>query len=322
MLSIPHSAIKVAEAVLLRVMIFAFVFLELQFTRMFVSASAAEFPYMAMWGTILVDATAMIILALLAGEHSVARDTITLNFYALLTHLVYIPCFYYGYQFGEYHNSTIKTLNHLITLRLFYFGSRDLLHHVAIIDHTKRLLLSRRWFLNSYVNALTIGLFLTCAVPLFTLIYLINTDQMRITGIAIILFVFFIAIEYSNKKKLNRELQAARQVMQIKTVSDATRVRVLQRIRKARQEVAQLRAYIKFLYIGGGLIILLLGAQAFSDKRRDAHFGYAAGYVDAKTGKPARSETDIKKLMKCYDSQGEGRPLPPSKECEAAMNFR
>lgn len=52
-----------------------------------------------------------------------------------------------------------------------------------------------------------------------------------------------------------------------------------------------------------------------------ASLTYPVGYVDAKTGKPARSETDIKKLMKCYDSQGEVRPLPPSKECEAAMKF-
>jgi hypothetical protein len=150
----------------------------------------------------------------------------------------------------------------------------------------------------------------------------INTDKMRITGISIILFVFFIAIEYANKKKVNRQLIAEQRAAVTKTVSDATRARVLQQIEKAKREVVQMREYINILYGVGAFLVLALVAMSFHDSRKDALFGYATGYIDAKTGKPPRAETDIQNLLDCYRYDGNGRPLPPTKACEETTKFK
>jgi ABC-type multidrug transport system fused ATPase/permease subunit len=289
---------------------------------MFIADSAGQYPYVAMWGAILVSAASMIILNLLYGEHSLARDINTLKFYGLLCHLVYIPCYYYGFQLADYHNGAAQALNYLILLRLFYFGSRDLLSKIAIIDRTKDFLLSKKWFLNRYLNGLTLALFFLCAVPLFTLIYVINTDKMRVTGISIILFVFFIAIEYANKKKLNRELLANQEITRSKTVSDATRARVLQQIERARREVLQMRKYLNVMYGVCGAMFLLMLVFSVRDSRKEALIGYATGYVDAKTGKPPRAETDIQTLMDCFSTGPTGRPLPPSPACAEITKFK
>ena len=145
---------------------------------------------------------------------------------------------------------------------------------------------------------------------------------MRITGISIILFVFFIAIEYANKKKANRQLLAEKRATVTKTVSDATRARVLQQIEKAKREVIQMREYINILYGIGAVLAVALVVAAYNDSRRDALFGYATGYIDAKTGKPPRAETSIQNLMDCFRYDGNGRPPPPTKECEEASKFK
>lgn len=322
MFSIPSSVIRFFDAVLLRGAIFAFVFLELQFTRMFIFEGAEAYPYLAMWGTVFVDATAIIILNLLYGEHSVGRDTNTLNFYGIVCHLVYIPLFYGGYHVGAYHNIAIKCINALIVLRLFYFGSRDLLANIAIIERAKKWLLSDRFLLNHYVNGLTFAIFLLCAIPLCTLIYLINTDEMRITGIAVILFSFFVAFDIARKRKAGISTIDVQQAATGKSVSAVTRARVLRLVRRARREVAEMRGFIKFVYLGSALIFICLLAVTEGTIKRDTIFSYATGYVDAKTGKPPRVGTDIQKLMKCFNVKTEGKPPPPTKECIEMTNFK
>lgn len=317
MISNSSNLIKYFEAILLRLMIFAFIHLTLEFSRVFISASAGMHPYMAIWGDIFFEATVIIIFNLLYGMESIGHDTNTLNFYALICHLIFVVFYFYGYQVAEYHNNAIKFLNALIVLRLFYFGSREFLSKIAIIEHSKKWLLDSRLFVNTYVNGLTIALFFLCAIPLFTLIYIINTDQMRVTGIAIILFTFFIAIEKSDKTR-DAEI-AKRTVLPLDDISDAHADQATQAHERVIAQVATIantvdKANFKFfdieffkdickmlaIILVGVLIVCALLLQA--KNRSIFNYGYAAGYTDAKSGDKPKMETNWNLLQQCYDS--------------------
>jgi hypothetical protein len=317
-----NNILPIAATIFGRAKIALFIYLELEFSRMFISASAVNHPEMAVLGIIFCDATAIIIFSLLFDDRHSGRDVNTLNTYALILHMVYAPLFFSGIDASDIHNNGIKLLNWLITARLFYFGSRDLLWRISIIEKSKKWLLNSQYLANEYINRLTVGLFFLCAAPLSVLIYLINTDKMRVTGIAIILFSFFVAIEHSAKKKLNRELLAAQKIPKSIPISEKTRVRVLRQLIRYKREALQMREWIKVLYIVGAFLLVALAAAAYSDIRRDALFGYVAGYTDAKTGKPARAPANLEKLMQCFRLRTSDHPPPPSKECTEAMQFK
>jgi hypothetical protein len=311
MLTIPNNLVRFFESVRLRVMIFTFFYLSLEFSRMFISASAETYPFMAILADLFFSVAIVIIFNLLYGEENTGRDVNTLNFYATIIHLIYIPSYYYGYQFAMYHNYAAQVINGLIVLRLFYFGSRQILSRIAIIEHSKKWLMSSNFFLNQYVNGLTIALFILCAIPLFTLIYCINTEQMRVTGIAIVLYAFYVAIDYSNKNRA------------IKAVSDAA-IPMKTRTAEATQDIeAQLKDasfYIQRLKeVCKGLITLVLGLLIFGyvvlEVKNEAKFnlGYYFGYDDASRKVEPRMKADWKTLKECYLNTDYKRG--PSKEC-------
>ncbi|WP_338848953.1 hypothetical protein V8J88_08415 [Massilia sp. W12] len=184
-----------------RITIYLTYYLSLEFTRYFISASAAANPYIAMWGAIFSAVTLIIILDLLYGDSKVGKDINTLISYIAVAHLLYLPFYYHGYQVAIYHNTAVKIINALIIFRLFYLGDRTLFSAIAFIEKTKLIIPNKKRPFSNYVNGLTVTLFIVCAIPFFTLIYIINTDKMRITGIAVVLLVFFIAIEFSNRKR-------------------------------------------------------------------------------------------------------------------------
>ncbi len=62
------------------------------------------------------------------------------------------------------------------------------------------------------------SMFVLCALPLFTLIYFINTDQMCITGIAIILFVFIVALGHSSKAQRKGVMERTQAIAEIERI--------------------------------------------------------------------------------------------------------
>jgi hypothetical protein len=315
MLTIPNIIFKLAAAVRTRLTIFLFIYLTLAFSRTFITASPATNPLFAIWANVFLEATIIIIFGLLYSDQSIGRDVNTINFYSLLSHLIYLPCYYQGYQVGEYHNYAIKFLEAVFYLRLCYFGNRALLAHVSVIGFSKQWLLSRRWFVNSYINGLTGVLFAVCAIPLFTMIWLINTDQMRASGIGIVLFVFFIATEYA---KRNSPAAAAQPTANLTTPApeiaptDLAAIEEAKRINGGLLYLAQVLAVV----LGLALIIGFFALERNTDL--NLNFGYAIGYADGKAGKKPQSEVDLAKLVQCYNPPdlGTGRPAPPGPECD------
>ena len=321
MLSIPHSLVKFFDAVLLRILIFAFCFLSYQFATMFISASAEMHPYMAMWSNILFEATVIIILNLRYGTESIGRDVNTLKAYAVLLHLAYIPFYFNDIDVGIYHDYGVRGINGLIVLRLFYFGKRDLLARIAIIEHSKKWLLDSRWFVNSYINGLTIAVFTICAIPLCTMIYIINTDQMRVTGIAIILFAFFTAIENSSKIRAANAAKstlAAAAVAKGSTATIAAQHADAKELVEAKERIKDLTGHLKTAggVIAAGYFICFLMVQGEGQKK--FLFGYAFGFADGKSGVKPKAEVRLERLVKCFDrgDGGGGRPPPPDPACK------
>lgn len=241
---------------------------------------------------------------MLYGTENIEHDVNTLNFYALVCHLIFVAFYFYGYQVADYHNYAAKLINGLTVLRLFYFGNREFFSRIAIIEHCKNWLFDSRCFVNNYINGMTIALFVLCAIPLFTLIYFINTDQMRVTGIAIILFAFFTAIEKSDKNKTaktSRDATAKINNDVIIQVVMPTNVVAPQGDAKDVDffNIEFFKDTCKMLAIA--LVLVLAGGQLVMYAREQTMFslGYASGYTDGKSGAKPKSETDFKKLMRC-----------------------
>jgi hypothetical protein len=308
-------------------MIFSFCYLSWEFAEIFISASAKEHPYMAMWSNILFEATVIIILNLRYGTESIGRDVNALKFYAVLAHLAYIPFYFQGIDVSAYHNYGVMGINGLILLRLFYFGDRDLLSRIAVIEYSKKWLLDNRWFVNSYINGLTTAIFTFCAVPLFTLIYLINTDRMRVTGIAIILFAFLLAIENSTKK---RAASAAKSFLDEAPRGGNKTIPILAQVNDAIELVAakeRIKAITYLLKIAVGVIVAgyVIGALMIQGEgQKKFLFGYAFGFADGKNGVKPKAEVRLERLVKCYDrgSGGGMRPLPPDPSCKDVFDTK
>ncbi len=209
-------------------------------------------------------------------------------------------------------------INGLIVLRLFYFGDRDLLSRIAVIEYSKKWLLDSRWFINSYINGLTITIFTFCAIPLFTLIYLINTDKMRVTGIAIILFTFFIAIENSTKgRAANKAKSAPADVPAAKegAAHIAAQGGTEEELAYAEDHIKDQNELLRLTnaVIIAGFFICLLMIQGEGQKK--FLFGYAFGYADGKNDVKPKAEVRLERLVKCYDRGSGGRGSWPDPAC-------
>lgn len=302
MLSLPGVWIKYGEIVFQRAMIYTFIFLTLEFSRMFISASAATHPYMAMWGDILFGATTILIFALLFGQSCAGRDINTLDTWALLAHLIYIPCYASGLQVAEYHNLAIKVINAVIVVRLFYFGQREFFVRISIIELAKNWLLTRHPASGAVFNRLTLALFVLCAIPLFTLIYLINTDRMTISGIAIVLFAFYVATSPANRpaNPAPRNPEAA----------ISGRFQIRRGMLKELRMTNWILTTILILTLLVGWVILGVREKVMF------HLGYSAGYQDGKSGAQPKMEVNWERLIRCYGFDGYGKPPPPDPACK------
>ncbi len=293
MLTISNKLGNIAEAVKLRVGIFIFLYLSLQFALFFIMASVSTYPLMAMWGGIFVELTAMIIFNLRYGRTALGRDINTLIFYGVVLHLLYIPFYSYGIDLSAYHNNAQKGLNALIVLRLLLPLQQDLLQRIAVIEYAKAWFHQNQPFVRQYVNGLTVSIFILCALPLFTLMYFINSDQMRITGIAIVLYAFFVAFE--NSKTEQKPAPQPRPAVQENDNTDVD----AKFITLPKEDVELLRNGVKLL--AGLLAIAFITALAVSGSNKESTFlsGYAAGYHDGKTGAPPKTTMNLGKMLYC-----------------------
>ncbi len=246
---------------------------------------------MALWGMTLFELTAIIIFNLLYGSTGVGRDINTLNFYAVLLHLLYIPFYCYGIDLSDYHNNAAKCFNYLIVLRLLLPLQQDLLQRIALVEYAKAWFQQNQPFVRQYINGLTISIFLLCALPLFTLIYFINTDQMRITGIAIVLFAF--ATAFQNSKTEQKPAPQPSPAVQEIDEADAKFVTL------PKEEVEFLRYATKVLAIL--LAITLITTMLMAGPKKEDMFlsGYAAGYHDGKNGSPPKTTMNLGKMLYC-----------------------
>ena len=293
MLSISSKANNIAQAVKLRVMIFIFFYLLSEFARFFIMVGVDKHPLMAMWGSVFFELTAIIIFNLLYGMTGVGRDINTLNFYGVVLHLLYIPFYCYGIDLSSEHNNASKCINALIVLRLLLPLSQDMLRRIALLEYAKGWFHVNRLFVNQYVNGLTISIFILCALPLFTLIYFINTDQMRMTGIAIVLFAFFIAIESSKKAQQPAE--------QAKSSPRETTAENTAHSKSPSQEgTGGMRGYVVTLLAGVVIIIVINLRPTNSQQDRMYKTGYASGYQDGKNGVKPKSSVRLGKMLYCH----------------------
>jgi hypothetical protein len=304
MLSIPIGVSRFFESALTRAVLFIFLYLSLAFSRMYISASVGAYPVMAMWCNILVDVNLIIIAALRWGDRSEARDICTLAFIGVLIHLAYLPFYHNGIDVSAYHNGAQKIINWLIVSRLFYVGERDIIAPVSLITRTKNFLLNERFFLNAYVNGLTAAVTIFCAAPLCALIYIINTDEIRTTGIAITLFSFYIAFSSAGKR-----------------IAETIDVEVTQSERDsfdvANERYRELEVW--FIVFVATSVIVGLGLIASMNFYKVSFFdaGYASGFSDAKSGAAPKKETDFNKALACIEINRAHFPSPSDAGCPA-----
>jgi hypothetical protein len=262
----------------------------------------------------------------LFGDTPLIRDANELNFYGFLLHLGAIPLYLNGVS-SAYHNNAIDGMILLYLLRIFYFGEKRNNGEYkgwttfGALGFTYQLIMKygngpiTKHFVFIGKAVITLG----TIIPLWLITIQTNTQQ---TSLFTILSTSFILIYgYWKNSMANHTANAATQAA-AKGVSAATRARVLRLVRRARREVAEMRGYIKFLYFASALIFICLLAVTEGTIKRDTIFSYATGYIDAKTGKLPRAGTDIQKLMKCFDINGDGKPPPPTKECTEMTNFK
>lgn len=310
MLSIPSFIVRFGEAIWLRITIALFFYLALSFGRMFVSVGAQDHQLLTVICGTVFDATCIIIFYLLYGMHSVGRDISTLSFYGVVLHVMYIACYFLRIEFSEIHNMLSKGINGLIILRIIFITPNELFAVISPIHHIRKFLLSKEWFFNFYPNILTVAIFALCAVPLSVMIYVINTDEMRASGIAAILFAFYVAFE---KGKSQSVTPVENESIQIKPKNNAEQ----DDLAKANEIIFELNFWLKIIFVIA--VILAIGITASIKFYKVSFFdaGYASGYSDAKSGAASKREANFQKALDCIEVNRNRFPTPSDAGCPA-----
>ncbi len=169
-------------------------------------------------------------------------------------------------------------------------------------EHAKNWLLTRHPDSGAVFNRLTLALFILCAVPLFTLIYLINTDRMTISGIAIVLFAFYVATSPANRPAA----QPARNPEA--TISGRFQIRHGM-LKEQRKTIWLLIALLAVVMLFGWFWLGMREKTMF-------HMGYAAGYHHGKSGTQPKMEVTWEKLLHCYGFKNKSIPPQPDRACD------
>ncbi len=263
----------------------------------------------------------------LFGDTPLIRDANEINFYAFLIHLAAIP-FYLSGVSSSYHNNALTFIILLYLIRLFYFSENQATHEYKgwktfgalgfayrlVMKHGNGPITSHLVYIGKAVIALG------TVIPLWLITTQTNDQQ---TSLFTILTTSFILI-YGYWKSAMADQPAAGLVVQApagKSVSATTRARVLRLLRRAKREVAAMRSHINLLYVGSILIILALLLTGAETIKRDIIFSYATGFIDGKTGKAPRTEEDIQKIVRCFNSNTP-KPPSPNDECAGIYDVR
>ena len=102
----------------------------------------------------------------------------------------------------------------------------------------------------------------------------------------------------------------------------AARARIIRRLVKIKRKAEFADSFTRFVvYSSVGCLVMLFIAN-YGVLNQTRLVSYAAGYVDAKTGKQPKTETDINQIMDCIVMQNSERPMPPSAICEKHLKFK
>ena len=300
MLTIPNYLVKIGTAIWLRAIIGLFFYLSVIFGRMFVSAGAHDHPYLTVVCGLFYEATCIIIFNLLYGRYSVGRDINTFNTFALFFALIYFFLSFANIDASTQLNFVAKGINGLIILRCVFPTERALFAQFSPIEITKKWILKRQWFVNAYINGLTVAIFVFCAIPLFTMMYLINTDEMRASGIAVVLFAFAVAFESAKRYATTAPSVAAPAEQDEQSIADEEHTMGIARA-----------VYCMLVVIAASIFV------SYTDlERRFFNVGYASGYSDAKSGAVPKKETDFQKSLWCNMVMVRGQSNPPGLSCD------
>jgi FtsH-binding integral membrane protein len=311
MLTIPRYIVRFGEAIWLRITIALFFYLSLSFVRLFISVGSHDHQLLTVLCATFFDASCIIIFNLLYGRHSVGRDINTLSFYGVVLHAMYLACYFLRIEFSEIHNMLSKGLNGLIILRIIFITSSELFYVISPIHHIKKFLLHRKWLASSQLNSLIVAVFALCAVPLSIMIYVINTDEMRASGIAVILFAFYVAFE---KGKSESVVSVENQIVHITPKHDTEQVDLA----KANEIIFELNFWLKIIFVIA--VIMALGITASIKFYKVSFFdaGYASGYSDAKSGAASKREANFEKALACIEVNRNRFPSPSDAGCPAS----
>ncbi len=102
----------------------------------------------------------------------------------------------------------------------------------------------------------------------------------------------------------------------------AARARIIRRLVKIKRKTQFADSFTRFVVYSsvGGLVMFFIANYGVLNQTRLV--SYATGYVDAKTGKQPKTETDINQIMDCIAMQNSERPMPPSAICEKHLKFK
>ncbi len=302
MLTLSKNLPSFSDAIFTRIKIFTLLYLSLEFTRMFISTWMAPHPYMSMITAFIFDAVLIILFILLYDDTHVGRDINTLNCFVVIVHLFYLPFYHNGIDGSMLHNYSVKALNVLIVLRLFYFGKKDLLAPIAVVDCAKRWCSRHHLFSNQYINRMTITISVLGALCIFTLIYLLNADNIRMSDIAVILFSFFVAIEKS--KTSHTEKVTPHTIANEVPSTTAAPLEMQQQLKIAQEKIDDLKMVVTILAVALSMLLVIFSIELHARSREKFAFGYASGYADGKNGVPPQRETRLQKIAECFTDTG------------------
>ena len=131
---------------------------------------------------------------------------------------------------------------------------------------------------------------------------MINTDEMRASGICVVLFAFAVAFE-------NAKRYAA-------TAPSVAEVEPTEQDEKSIEDEKHAMGMARVIYCMVAFVIASAIAHIADDEKRFFNVGYASGYSDAKSGAAPKKETDFQKALWCNMSKVNGQSNPPGLNCD------
>lgn len=102
----------------------------------------------------------------------------------------------------------------------------------------------------------------------------------------------------------------------------AARARIIRRLVKIKRKAEFEYPFARLVVYGCLVCLAMFFAANYGVLKQTRLVSYATGYIDAKTGKQPKTETNINQMMDCIAMQNRSRPIPPSPICEQYLKFK